>query len=239
MLKEIFEQPTVIKETLSRPDRRKRARASRARARRDHARTARAASARSRSPAAAPPTTQAWSACICCARWCGCRSRWSSPSEFRYGDPVIDPTTLVIAMSQSGETADTDRSRADRQVGRLRRAGHLQRARFASDAARRRHALYARRPGDRRCGDQNLRLASRRHDALRALSRASPRHAPERQAYARSPTARSCFRRPSTSCSTRPIEIRSGGARSFAKRTACSSSDVTSTFRPRWKARSS
>ncbi|HEY5258221.1 MAG TPA: glutamine--fructose-6-phosphate transaminase (isomerizing) [Candidatus Baltobacteraceae bacterium] len=28
-------------------------------------------------------------------------------SEFRYGDPVIDPTTLTIAMSQSGETADT------------------------------------------------------------------------------------------------------------------------------------
>jgi glucosamine--fructose-6-phosphate aminotransferase (isomerizing) len=28
-------------------------------------------------------------------------------SEFRYGDPVIDPETLVIAMSQSGETADT------------------------------------------------------------------------------------------------------------------------------------
>jgi glucosamine--fructose-6-phosphate aminotransferase (isomerizing) len=28
-------------------------------------------------------------------------------SEFRYGDPVIDPNTLVIAMSQSGETADT------------------------------------------------------------------------------------------------------------------------------------
>ncbi|MBV8067266.1 MAG: glutamine--fructose-6-phosphate transaminase (isomerizing), partial [Candidatus Eremiobacteraeota bacterium] len=28
-------------------------------------------------------------------------------SEFRYGDPVIDPNTLVVAMSQSGETADT------------------------------------------------------------------------------------------------------------------------------------
>jgi glucosamine--fructose-6-phosphate aminotransferase (isomerizing) len=28
-------------------------------------------------------------------------------SEFRYGDPVIDPGALVIAMSQSGETADT------------------------------------------------------------------------------------------------------------------------------------
>jgi glucosamine--fructose-6-phosphate aminotransferase (isomerizing) len=28
-------------------------------------------------------------------------------SEFRYGDPVIDPTALTVAMSQSGETADT------------------------------------------------------------------------------------------------------------------------------------
>ena len=28
-------------------------------------------------------------------------------SEFRYGDPVIDQTALTIAMSQSGETADT------------------------------------------------------------------------------------------------------------------------------------
>lgn len=28
-------------------------------------------------------------------------------SEFRYGDPVIDSTALTVAMSQSGETADT------------------------------------------------------------------------------------------------------------------------------------
>jgi glucosamine--fructose-6-phosphate aminotransferase (isomerizing) len=28
-------------------------------------------------------------------------------SEFRYGDPVVDGKTLVVAMSQSGETADT------------------------------------------------------------------------------------------------------------------------------------
>ena len=28
-------------------------------------------------------------------------------SEFRYGDPIIDPLALTIAMSQSGETADT------------------------------------------------------------------------------------------------------------------------------------
>src|SRR5271157_2000110 len=28
-------------------------------------------------------------------------------SEFRYGDRLMDPRTLTIAMSQSGETADT------------------------------------------------------------------------------------------------------------------------------------
>src|SRR5207302_11275117 len=28
-------------------------------------------------------------------------------SEFRYSDPVIEPDTLAIAVSQSGETADT------------------------------------------------------------------------------------------------------------------------------------
>ncbi len=28
-------------------------------------------------------------------------------SEFRYGDPIVDETTLVIVISQSGETADT------------------------------------------------------------------------------------------------------------------------------------
>jgi glutamine---fructose-6-phosphate transaminase (isomerizing) len=28
-------------------------------------------------------------------------------SEFRYRDPIVDPTTLVVAISQSGETADT------------------------------------------------------------------------------------------------------------------------------------
>ncbi|HTU81933.1 MAG TPA: glutamine--fructose-6-phosphate transaminase (isomerizing) [Candidatus Acidoferrales bacterium] len=39
-------------------------------------------------------------------------------SEFRYGDPVIDPATLVIAMSQSGETADTiEAVRIARQAG--------------------------------------------------------------------------------------------------------------------------
>jgi glucosamine--fructose-6-phosphate aminotransferase (isomerizing) len=39
-------------------------------------------------------------------------------SEFRYGDPVIDQTALTIAMSQSGETADTiEAVRIARQAG--------------------------------------------------------------------------------------------------------------------------
>ncbi len=96
-------------------------------------------------------------------------------SEFRYGDPVIDPTTLVIAMSQSGETADTIEAVRIAQASGMRRPGHLQRPRFASDAARRRHALHARRPRDRRRGDQDLRLAGHRNDALRAVSRQASR----------------------------------------------------------------
>ena len=37
-------------------------------------------------------------------------------SEFRYRDPVLDPTTLVVAISQSGETVDT--YHALREAGR-------------------------------------------------------------------------------------------------------------------------
>ena len=35
------------------------------------------------------------------------QSRLNLQSEFRYKDPVIDGKTLVILISQSGETADT------------------------------------------------------------------------------------------------------------------------------------
>ncbi|HEY1975569.1 MAG TPA: glutamine--fructose-6-phosphate transaminase (isomerizing) [Candidatus Baltobacteraceae bacterium] len=41
-------------------------------------------------------------------------------SEFRYSDPVIDPSALVVAMSQSGETADTiEAVRIAKQSGSL------------------------------------------------------------------------------------------------------------------------
>jgi glucosamine--fructose-6-phosphate aminotransferase (isomerizing) len=39
--------------------------------------------------------------------WAGLPARWNVGSEFRYSPPPIDERTLVIAVTQSGETADT------------------------------------------------------------------------------------------------------------------------------------
>ena len=39
--------------------------------------------------------------------WTGLPARATVGSEFRYSPPPLDPTTLVIAVTQSGETADT------------------------------------------------------------------------------------------------------------------------------------
>jgi glucosamine--fructose-6-phosphate aminotransferase (isomerizing) len=40
-------------------------------------------------------------------QWAGIPARLTVGSEFRYSPPPLDPTTLVIAVTQSGETADT------------------------------------------------------------------------------------------------------------------------------------
>jgi glucosamine--fructose-6-phosphate aminotransferase (isomerizing) len=40
-------------------------------------------------------------------RWTGLPARVTVGSEFRYSPPPLDPTTLVLAVTQSGETADT------------------------------------------------------------------------------------------------------------------------------------
>ncbi len=39
--------------------------------------------------------------------WTGLPARWNIGSEFRYSPPPLDEKTLVIAVTQSGETADT------------------------------------------------------------------------------------------------------------------------------------
>ena len=75
-------------------------------------------------------------------------------SEFRYRDPIVDEHTLMIIISQSGETADTiaaireAQSKGDRQRRRQHDRPHLGR----------RH-LHLGRPGDRRCDHEGLHHA--------------------------------------------------------------------------------
>jgi glucosamine--fructose-6-phosphate aminotransferase (isomerizing) len=40
-------------------------------------------------------------------RWCGIPARYNIGSEFRYSPPPLDQRTLIVAVTQSGETADT------------------------------------------------------------------------------------------------------------------------------------
>ncbi len=50
--------------------------------------------------------------------WTGLPARWNIGSEFRYDPPPLDARTLVIAVTQSGETADTlAPTRLARQAG--------------------------------------------------------------------------------------------------------------------------
>jgi glutamine---fructose-6-phosphate transaminase (isomerizing) len=50
--------------------------------------------------------------------WAGLPARWNAGSEFRYSPPPLDERTLVVAVTQSGETADTIApARLGRQLG--------------------------------------------------------------------------------------------------------------------------
>ena len=62
--------------------------------------------ASSSSPAAAPPTRPR-SGPTRSRPGPGIPARWNIGSEFRYSPPPLDERTLVIAVTQSGETADT------------------------------------------------------------------------------------------------------------------------------------
>ena len=80
-------------------------------------------------------------------------------SEFRYRDPIVDENTVVLAISQSGETADTLAAMEEAQQGRhavVDRQCH----RLAGHAHRRRLHLDADRPGDWRGLDQGLHRAA-------------------------------------------------------------------------------
>ncbi len=77
-------------------------------------------------------------------------------SEFRYRDPLVDADTAVLAISQSGETADT--LAAMEEAHRQRGAAVVDRQpdRLTGDAGGGRLYLDAKRAGDRRGLDQSL-----------------------------------------------------------------------------------
>ena len=81
-------------------------------------------------------------------------------SEFRYGDPVVDAETLVIGVSQSGETIDTLVALRTAKEKGARCGFGLQRNRQFDPAPLRRRAVHPRRAGNRRGVDQGV------HDAV-------------------------------------------------------------------------
>ena len=82
-------------------------------------------------------------------------------SEFRYRNPVVDERTLVIGISQSGETADT--LAAIREAKRAGRADHRRGERGGLDHRARggRRHLPARRSRDRRGEHQGVHQPGR------------------------------------------------------------------------------
>ena len=77
-------------------------------------------------------------------------------SEFRYRNPVLDGRTLVIVISQSGETADTLAAVREAQAAGRPGPRDLQRRRLLHRPRGRRRGLHPRRAGDRRRQHQGV-----------------------------------------------------------------------------------
>ena len=85
--------------------------------------------------------------------------------EFRYRNPPMDRNTIVLAITQSGETADTLAALRESKRKGHHDARHLQRRRQHHRPRSRRRRLPARRPGDRRRQHQGVHHPGRRPDA--------------------------------------------------------------------------
>ena len=107
--------------------------------------------------------------------WCRIPTEVALAHEFRYCDPVVNERTLVVAISQSGETMDT--LMAVRHAARARRLvlGDLQHPRLDHPARVRCRALHARRPGDRGRLDQGVPRPDHRLLPARPLPRPAAR----------------------------------------------------------------
>ena len=108
-------------------------------------------------------------------------------SEFRYRDPVLDRSTLVVAISQSGETADTLEAvrHAKEQKAKVLAICNTNGSQIPRECDA---VLYTRAgPGDRRRVDQDVPGADRRQLPGRPGAGAGPRHQVPRRGRARVP----------------------------------------------------
>ena len=99
------------------------------------------------------------------------RCKVEAASEFRYGEALVDEHSLVIAVSQSGETADT--LAAVRQAHAAGRTGDCNHecGRQCAAARGRRRAVHAGGPGDLGRRHQDLHDPDGVRPAARAPSR--------------------------------------------------------------------
>ena len=157
-------------------------------------------------------------------------------SEFRYRDPVLDRSTLVIAISQSGETADTLEAvrHAKEQKAKVLAICNTNGSQIP--ARMRRGALHPRRPGDRRGVDQDVPGAGRRQLPGRTGAGAGSRDQVPGRGRARVP-------RPGSDAGPGGPRDRRDRSRlpswptgSPRRRRSCSSAAMSAT-RWRWKAR--
>ena len=102
-------------------------------------------------------------------------------SEFRYRTPLVGPGTVAVAISQSGETADTLAAFREAKARGALPPRHLQRAGLDADAGGGGVAPHPRRARDRRRLDEGLHRAARRALAPRPPPRAAAGHALRRR----------------------------------------------------------
>ena len=97
-------------------------------------------------------------------------------SEFRYRDPILTRTTLVIAISQSGETMDTLMALRHAREQRAQVLAICNVNGSTHPARVRRGPLHARRARGRRRVDEGVPHPDRRRAPRRALPRPGARH---------------------------------------------------------------
>ena len=157
-------------------------------------------------------------------------------SEFRYRNPPLDRNTIVLGITQSGETADTLAALRESKRQGPSDAGAVQRRRQHHRPRGRRRRLPARRPGDRRRQHQGVHRPGHGADAAGPVPR--PHAAPVVARRARA-SSTSCRRMPDMVRQT--LAVPRAGQRDRRRSTTRSTTSSTwagsTCSRWRWKGR--